>query len=287
LRKLHWAAQAGLIALILLVFGAVGYVVTRPSSGSQHNGHVVPQAAPHSDGLSDTQDGYRFVPVTVPATRGTGLPLAFRIVDPAGRPETEFQVNQTKSLHFFVVRDDMQAYQHVHPELDGDTWRTAVSVPDGGAYRMYAEFVPKDNGNPLHPTVLGATFVIPGDTTFVPLPPPAERAEADGYTVVRPDGLAQPAVGKVSRIRLRINDPSGAPVTEPEPYLGAYGHLTGFDAVMLSVTHMHPVERIGTRLADGELTFQAQFAERGEHRLFLEFQAQGKIRTAALTVFVT
>jgi hypothetical protein len=283
LRKLHWAARTGLIALVLLVFGAVGFVVTRPSSGSQHNGHV-PSPAPHSDGLSDSQDGFRFVPVTVPTTRGTGLPLAFRILGRTGRPETEFQADMTKPLHFFVVRDDMQGYQHVHPELAGDTWHTTVSVPDGGAYRMYVEFV---SGDPSHPTVLGSTFVIPGDTSFVPLPPPADRAEADGYTVIRPDGVTEPVVRQVSRLRFRIVDPSGMPVTEPEPYLGAYGHLTGFDSVMLSVTHTHPVERLGTRLTDGEITFQAQFALRGEHRLFLEFQARGKVRTAAFTVFVT
>jgi hypothetical protein len=281
LRKLHWAARTGLITLVVLVFVAVGYVVTRPGAP-----HVMPVATtPHSDGLSDIQEGFRLVPVTVPATRGTGLPLAFRILSPLGRPETRFQLNMTKSLHFFVVRDDMQAYQHVHPVLDGEVWRTTVSIPDGGAYRMYAEFVPDPTGNLMHPLVLGLAFVIPGDTEFVPLPPPAAETSVDGYTVVRPDGLAQPVMGAVSKIRLRISSSAG-PV-EPEPYLGAFGHLTGFDSVMLSVTHMHPVERLGTLLDSGEITFQTQFAQRGEHRLFLEFQHQGKVRTAAFTLFVT
>ncbi|MET0237702.1 MAG: hypothetical protein ABW224_23900 [Kibdelosporangium sp.] len=276
-----WPARIGLLTVILLVFGMVGYVVTRPSTVVHH---VQPVAAPHSDGRSDVQDGFRFQPVTVPAERGSGVPLAFRIIGPAGRPETKFPENQTKQLHFFVVRDDMQAYQHVHPELREDTWHTTVSVPDGGTYRMYAEFIGRD---PLHPTVLGSAFIIPGDTAFVPLPPPSARAEADGFTVIRPDGAAKPLVGKPSTMRLRIADPSGLPVREPEEHLGAYGHLTGFNAVQLSVTHLHPLQRLGTALQDGELTFQAQFAERGEHRLFLEFRVAGKIRTAAFTVFVT
>lgn len=275
-----WLSRIGLLALILLVFGVVGYVVTRPSTVVHH---VQPVAAPHSDGRSDVQDGFRLQPVTVPVERGAEQPLAFQIIGPAGRAETTFPQNQTKQLHFFVVRDDMQAYQHVHPELNGDTWHTKVSVPDGGTYRMYAEFIGRD---PAHPTVLGSAFIIPGDTSFVPLPPPSAKAETEGFTVIRPDGTAKPRVGKPSTVKLRIADPAGAPVV-PEEHLGAYGHLTGFHAVQLSVTHLHPLQRLGTALPEGELTFQANFAERGEHRLFLEFKAGGKLRTAALTVFVT
>lgn len=278
MRKLHWSARTGLLVLVLVVLGVVGYVVTRPTPGHQM---YMPVAA-HSDGLSDQQDGFRFQPVTVPSERGPAQEVAFQIINPAGRPETSFPENQTKQLHFFVVRDDMQSYQHVHPELRGDTWHTTVSVPDGGAYRMYAEFIARD---PMHPTVLGSAFIIPGDTAFVPVPAPSDRASVDNFTVIRPDGTTKPRVGQLSRIRLRIADQSG-PVT-PEPYLGAYGHLTGFNAVLLSVTHLHPNERLGTALQEGEISFQAQFAERGEHRLFLEFQSQGKVRVAVFTVFVT
>jgi hypothetical protein len=281
LRHMGWPTRIGLLALILLVFGVVGFVVTRPSTVVHH---VQPVAAPHSDGRSDVQDGFRLQPVTVPAERGPDQSLAFQIIGPTGRAETTFPENQTKQLHFFLVRDDMQSYQHVHPELRGDTWHTKVSVPDGGSYRMYAEFVGRD---PSHPTVLGSAFIIPGDTSFVPLPPPAGRAETEGFTVTRPDGAAKPQVGKPTTIKLRITGPSGAPVTEPEEHLGAYGHLTGFNAIQLSVTHLHPLQRLGTALPAGELTFQAVFAERGEHRLFLEFRVGGKIRTAAFTVFVT
>ncbi|ALG12879.1 hypothetical protein [Kibdelosporangium phytohabitans] len=281
MREIHWATRTGLIVLVLLVFGVVGYVVTRPSPAAHH---IPPPVVPHSDGLSDNQDGFRFNPVVVPRERGAAMPIAFQIIGPSGKPETSFPENQTKQLHFFVVRDDMQAYQHVHPELRGDTWHTTASVPDGGAYRMYAEFIGRD---PLHPIVLGTGFIIPGDTTFVPLPEPAARAAVDGFVVTRPEGAAQPPVGKPSTVRLRITDASGAPVTAPEEHLGAYGHLTGFNAILHSVTHLHPLQRVGTALPDGELAFQANFAERGEHRLFLEFRVGGTVRTAAFTVFVT
>jgi hypothetical protein len=277
LRRMALSTRIGLLVLVLLVLGAVGYVVTRPSTVVHH---VQPAAAPHSDGLADSQDGFRFEPVTVPAGRGSALPLAFRIIGPSGQPQTSFPENQTRQLHFFVVRDDMQSYQHVHPALQGDAWHTTVSVPDGGTYRMYAEFIGRD---PSHPIVLGSAFIIPGDTVFVPLPAPADSYPVDGYTVTRADGTSKPPVGKPSTIRLRITDPAGKAV-EPEEHLGAYGHLTGFNAVLLSVTHLHPTQQ---RSVDGELTFHAQFPERGEYRLFLEFRTGGDIRTAAFTIFVT
>jgi hypothetical protein len=295
LGRVRWAIEAGLVIVGLAIVAAVAIVVSfgpagpsGPSGPSGHGGMVAPQAGtsttPHSDGLSDSELGFRLVPETVPAARGAEQPVAFRIIGPSGRPETRFDDNMTKQLHFFVVRDDMTSFQHRHPVLDGEVWRTTVSIPDGGTYRMYAEFVPKGSGNVMHPTVLGVTFIIAGDTAFVPLPPPAASAAAGPFTVTRPDGPAQPIVRQVNTLRFAVTDATGAPAALEE-YLGSYGHVSAFNAISQSVTHLHPLQS-----ADGppkELTFQAQFAERGEHRLFLELKVDNTVHIAEFTVFVT
>ncbi|MGW4827632.1 hypothetical protein ACWEOG_08615 [Amycolatopsis japonica] len=280
---------------LALVIGTVAvFVALRPTPGSAHSAHqqqpvvtadLLPAA--HSDGLSEAESGYRFERVTTPAVRGPEVPVAFRILGPDGRPVTRFLDNQTKQMHFFAVRDDMNVFQHVHPRLDGDTWHTNLALTDGGAYRMFAEFVPLDTKDPKHPVVLGVPFTVPGDTTFVPVPAPAgETVTATGYRVARVDGAARIPSMRAQVLRFALRGPDGALLTSVDPHLGANGHMTGFHSMLLSATHLHPVQPLGVALAGGELTFHSLFSERGEYRLFLEFSHGGRVHTAAITVAV-
>lgn len=260
------------------------------ASASGHQFHSVPppSTAVQDEGLKDVHDGFRLELLTAPAGRGPSVPVAFRILDPGGRPQLDYETPHTKLLHFYLLRDDMSQYQHLHPVLDGDVWRTTIAVPDGGRYRLYTEFVPKGRQNLLHPTVLGASFIVPGDTAFVPLPPQTASASAGPFTVTRTDGAAALPAEKVNQLRFRITGPANEPVDRLEPYLGAYAHLSAFNSLTMGLLHQHPVGQVIEGIAGGpELTFSAQFAGRGEHRLFLEFSVDGQVYRAEFTVFVT
>jgi hypothetical protein len=152
---------------------------------------------------------------------------------------------------------------------------------------MFAEFVPLDTKDARHPVVLGVPFSVPGDTTLVPVPAPAaEATTTDGYHVLRVDSPAQPTASRPQVLKFSIRGPDGVPVSALEPHLGANGHMTGFHTMLLSATHLHPIELAGIPLVNGELSFQAMFADRGEYRLFLEFAHAGKVHKAAVTVDV-
>jgi hypothetical protein len=72
----------------------------------------------------------------------------------------------------------------------------------------------------------------------------------------------------------------GQPVTDLEPYLGAYGHLVAIRAGDLGYLHVHPEEG-----APGPgIDFATGFPTPGTYRLFLDFQHRGVVRTAAFTV---
>ena len=278
-----------LVAVAIVVGG--GIMLFRPSAASPHSVHqqAAQNVAPasHSDGLSEVEGGYRFERVVVPASRGTAVPVAFRILGADGKPVTQFLDNQTKQMHFFVVRDDMHVFRHLHPTLEGDTWHTAADLPDGGAYRMFAEFIPLDTKDPRHPVVLGVPFSLAGDTALVPVPAPDTRTRTEtGYEVARVDEPGPLKVLSERKLRFAIRTPDGAPVETLEPHLGANGHMTGFHTMLLSATHLHPVEPAGAPLIDGELTFRSVFAEPGEYRLFLEFRHGGRLHTASITVAV-
>ncbi|MGN9913888.1 hypothetical protein ACTMTJ_40770 [Phytohabitans sp. LJ34] len=285
-RRIPWVP----LVMVGLFVAAVAYVnpfdagrdaPPRPAAGHAAHGDV-------ADGLSDNHDGYLLSPVALPDRRGDAIPLAFRIIGPGGAPATAFDAVGSEPLHLYVLRDDLSFYQHLHPTLAGDTWTAAVKVPDGGVYRLYAEFVPKGGAGGQHPTVLGTPFVIAGDTRYVPLPAPASRVRAGRFTVSRLEGTADAAAGRPDIMRFQVRDARGAPVTALEPYLGVYAHASVFDSTTQRLTHLHPTTPANTRAApaDGVLTFHTQFPQRGRHRVFLQFKVAGAVHQAAFTVIV-
>lgn len=239
-----------------------------------------PALVAHSSGLTDFHDGYVMVPVTMPTARGKAVPVAFQILGRDHRPLTEYDVVHTKPLHAYLLRDDLSGYQHLHPVLAGGVWRASVEIPDGGAYRLYADFTPR--GRSGHATVLGLPFVIPGDTTFVPLPAPAATAAADGYTVRRLDGATALRAGRSALLTFQVTR-DGRPA-RLEQFLGASAHASAFEALTQALSHTHPTLRPGE---NGTMTFHVQYANRGEQRLYLQFQADGQVRQVAFTLFVT
>lgn len=78
---------------------------------------------------------------------------------------------------------------------------------------------------------------------------------------------------------------AGAPVTDLQPYLAAYGHLVALRDGDLAYLHVHPDGAPGdgrTKAGPG-ITFYAQVPSAGAYRLFLDFQHAGTVRTAEFT----
>ncbi len=248
----------------------VAYVLTVLPGRSAPPAAVVPSPTPdfHGDGLSDSHDGYLMRPVLLPEKRGKAMPLMFQILDQTGAPLIRYETVQAKQLHLYLIRDDISGYRHLHPVLDGETWSTTLDVDDGGSYRVYAEFTPKGG----HVTTLGLPFIIAGDTKLVPLPGPAASASAGPHTVTRLDGTTHLRAGQSALLRFKVD-------ATLEPYLGSYAHMSAFEVRTAGLVHLHP--------AANELTFHTLFANRGEYRLFMEFQTGGQVHRADFTIFVT
>jgi hypothetical protein len=111
------------------------------------------------------------------------------------------------------------------------------------------------------------------------LPGPTQTASTAGGYEVRMDA-ARPQAGRASTLSFAVTR-AGRPVTV-QPYLGARGHLVALRASDLAYLHVHPTEGAGA----GPVSFATEFATAGRHRLFLQFQHAGRVRTAAFTVAV-
>ncbi|WP_248965375.1 hypothetical protein [Sphaerisporangium perillae] len=235
-----------------------------------------PAAVP--GGLQVSQDGYTLNPLTTRVEPGRVTPFRFTVTGPDGRPVTRYQVEHDKKLHFIVVPRDLGGFRHLHPEQEaGGVWSVPLTLPRPGAYRMFADFTPEGAAG----LTLGADLYAAGDYEPEPLPAAARTTTADGYTVTL-DGDLEP--GRSSRLTLRVSK-DGRPVTDLQPYLGAYGHLVALRSGDLAYLHVHPAGKPGDggTPAGPEITFYAEVPSGGDYRLFLDFQHAGTVHTAAFT----
>ncbi|MEV7416995.1 hypothetical protein [Streptomyces sp. NPDC089919] len=235
-------------------------------------------------GLAGAEDGYRFVPAVRELPAGRPTRFAFTVIGPDGKPVTGFALHQTKRLHLFAVRSDLTGFQHVHPTMAPDgTWTAALGALSPGTWRTYVTFMP-DGGPERHKEfVLSRTLSVPGAARALPLPAAADHAEVDGYTVrVRGDAKAD----RATLLTVAISK-GGKPVTELEPYLDSYAHLTAFHEGDQAAAHFHPANPVTAAGAGPDLPVHALLPRTGRWRLFLQFQTGGRLHTAALTLHVT
>ncbi|WP_188306226.1 hypothetical protein [Streptomyces sp. CBMA123] len=233
-----------------------------------HHGHGAPQ------GLTASDQGYTLIPETV----GPEGEFTFRITGPDGKPVTGYEPQHEALLHLIVVRHDLSGYRHVHPELDADgTWRVAGPFDGPAAYHAYADF--KAVG--AAPLTLGVDLTLPGETTGRPLPEASATATVDGYTVTLTGELA---AGNGAPLTFTVTR-DGAPVTDLQPYLAAYGHLVALRAADLAYLHVHPDGEPGdgTTAPGPDITFHAVAPTAGPYRLYLDFKHGDAVHTAEFT----
>ena len=248
-----------------------------PEEGPGHGGHETEPAG----GLEISQSGYTLDLRTQRVTAGRRTDLSFVIRDDDGRAVTAYRREHDKELHLIVASRDLGTYRHLHPTRAADgTWSIPVDLPRAGGYRVFADFTPakKDAEN----LTLGADLAASGTYEPQRLPTPNTTARIDGYDV-RLDGGLRP--GKESELKLKVSR-DGQPVTNLQPYLGAYGHLVALRSGDLAYLHVHPNGEPGdgTTRPGPEISFTATAPSSGTYRLFLDFKHEGQVHTAAFTV---
>jgi hypothetical protein len=243
--------------------------------GDEGHGSGVETHVPR--GLQVSEGGYRLVPETTALATGAATGFRFRVLGPDGAPVTRYTPTHERDLHLIVVRRDLAGFQHLHPvRADDGLWSIPITVAEAGQYRVFADFQPAGRAEPL---TLGID--VPAAGTYEPTPPRAgadsHATEADGYRVEL-HGHLEP--GTASRLTLRISR-DGKPVTDLQPYLGAFGHLVALRDGDLAYLHVHPDGNTGT--AGPEISFTVEVPSAGTYGLFLDFRHGDAVHTAAFT----
>ncbi|TWG92500.1 hypothetical protein L615_007000000110 [Nocardioides sp. J9] len=248
-----------------------------PGDGD-HRVHVTPASgAGQPGGLQTARDGYALRLADDRAEAGPAVPVRFTITGPDGEPVTSYDVQHEKQLHLIAVRRDLTGFQHVHPVLRGDTWTTELALTPG-SWRIFADF--KATGAAA--LTLGTDLAVDGD--FRAATPRGERRTSgvDGYRVTLDGDLS---AGADAQLALSVSK-DGEPVTDLEPYLGAYGHLVALRAGDLAYLHVHPDGEPGdgTTEPGPEVVFHTTVPSDGTYHLYLDFKHDGVVRTATFTI---
>ena len=233
------------------------------SGHSEHAGHGTPTTSSPPVGLSVAQDGATLVPSETFLRAGDPVPMAFTI-QREGQPITEFDVLHERRMHLIVVRRDLTGFQHVHPSLDGGQWTAELAPLEAGVWRVFADF--SSGGRAM---TLGIDVHVDGHYAPRRLPDPADEYETAGLTV---------RLHRGGDIHTFTVEDSGGGRVEPEPYLGARGHLVALREGDLAFLHVHP--------AGGGLEFAVLYPSPGRYRLFVQFSVAGTIHVAEFTVSV-
>jgi len=279
---------AGFLAVLAAAFGValgVGHAVGPVAGPAPSHDSASHEASPASAGAGEipgglmvSQDGYTFRLADEAGQPGRDVPVSFWIEGPDGQPVTAYDVEHEKRLHLIAVRRDFSGFQHVHPELDSTgVWWAALDLRPG-PWRLFADFTAAG----AHPLTLGSDLSVPGDYRPVANSGEIRTAQVDGYTVTLAGDLIP---GAESELTLSVAR-DGRPVTDLEPYLGAYGHLVALREGDLAYLHVHPSGSPGDGRSDPgpDVEFSAAIPSGGSYRVYLDFKHDGVVRTAAFRV---
>ena len=235
---------AALVAVFAVAFAAAGAIVPEQTvqswteqSADGHGGHDDARdegVNTSPAGLTSEFGVYRLDAVEAPTATGVQGDLLLTVLGPDGQPVTDFELSHDKELHLIVVRVDGADFRHVHPERDaGGQWSIPWEWASAGSHRIYAEFVPAATGETVTVSTLRQ---VAGEFTPATPSEPVASSEVDGYDVSL-DGDLQ--AGEASTVTATVTR-DGEPVTELEPYLGAYGHLVALRDGDQAYLHVHP-----------------------------------------------
>jgi hypothetical protein len=245
-------------------------------------------------GLAVSENGMKLELAQTELPRRKRSELSFRILGNDGEAVRDFEVEHEKRMHLIVVRRDMEGFQHLHPTMAADgMWSTPLTLAEAGSYRVFADF--KRGGKNA---TLASDLAVDGPASWEPIPASADTARATGDFDVRLSGERSSA-GSESELSFEVTR-DGRPV-KVDPYLGARGHLVALREGDLAYLHVHPVEAGSgsgegehgeaegghdageAKSEDGPIAFATEFPTDGRYRLFLQFQVDGEVQTAAFT----
>ncbi|HEX5070902.1 MAG TPA: heavy metal-binding domain-containing protein [Vicinamibacterales bacterium] len=220
---------------------------------------------------------YRMDVQVLPPRRGPGASgLRLTLDTPSGERPTLLTVHD-KRLHLFVIGEDLNYFQHVHPVARSDGRFEWTNDLPAGAYMVVGDFTPAGGT----PQMVQRAIVTRGyDWTPIAAKTAAALGPSSSIVVsgIRAE-LASPALatGQTAIVRVSLTDEhTEKPVADLEPYLSAPAHGVLASADLTSVAHVHPQEQDAF---GPTLSFEILPVAAGPYKLWVQIQRRGHVLT--------
>jgi Heavy metal binding domain len=257
----------------------------------------------------DTRD-FRLLFRTEPAQARPGEKV--RLLFTFLRPDTaeivkNFEVVHTKRFHLFVVSQDLEFFEHIHPTLGADgTWAIDTTLPKAGYYQVMCDFMPA-GGTAQFLTAPLITADYQGDLAADSAhltPDKTFRKSVDDITVAVTFDPPQPTSCQYVHLNFYLTDTkTGQPITDLQTYLGQFSHMLLMSEDLQCYVHSHPINflvqqedqaampeyiippdaDLDTIRGGPRVTFDALLPKAGVFRAWAQFQRNDQIRTVAVT----
>jgi hypothetical protein len=265
------------------------------------------RAAPFD--VRDYELDFRTVPAVV--RPGQKTRLLFRIFHPGtGEPIKKFEIVHERQYHLFVISQDMEYFQHIHPEeqVDG-TWSIEVTLPKAGYYKVLSDFMPSGGASQFiaRPLVTaGYAGDLANDSAHL-VPDSAATKTVEDLTATLSYDPPVFSAGQYVHLNFHLTDTaSGRPIVDLQTYLGAFGHTLIMSEDMVDYVHSHPLDILAKSDDDGgvpqfvippgadleklrggpDVTFEGLMPKPGNYRAWTQFRRNDKIHTFAFTFHV-
>lgn len=241
--------------------------------------------------------------------------LVFTVKDPKGAVIRDLQIVHDKPLHLLIVSKDLAEFYHVHPEPSPDgSYRVQHTFPNGGDYKLYADFTPPNAKQIVERIDLKVAGVerpkvaLVADTKF--------EKSVDGLKVVMKPSAEIKAGEELTLDFQAFDATTGKPATDLQNYLGELAHFVIISEDLIDFVHAHPMAK-GEKMdgmkmegdkkekdhnADGhshaegsketnkpsayEVSAHTAFPRAGLYKLWAQFQRGGKVISIPFTVNV-
>lgn len=226
-----------------------------------------------------------------------------------GEPVRSLEVVHERPYHLFVISQDMEHFQHIHPQQQADSsWAIDVTLPKAGYYSVISDFLPSGGASQLisRPLVTaGYTGDLAGDSAA--LVPDASAVKVAGAITARVS-LDPPTfvAGLYGHLIFQLTDTNtGRPITDLQTYLGAFGHTLIMSEDMLDYVHSHSLDILAAGDDDAvprflippgadletlrggpDVTFDGLMPKPGRYRAWTQFRRDDVVHTFTTTFSV-
>ena len=187
------------------------------------------------------------------------------------KPISDLEIVHDKIMHVVLVRDDLKHFDHIHPEMIGSgIFAVPYKFSSSGLYRIWVDF-----------TIDGMHHIVDFD---INVPGDVETEEKNLLDGIKVNFLAPNEIfaDKEIELKFEIFDKNNKPIPITEKFLAADAHLISTDESLEEFNHNHD-EKFDK---DNKVLFMHTFAKSGRHKIWLQFSAEGKAKTASFEVMV-